>query len=77
MLTLRQNLTHQSLRQIGHFIPYESPLKQFKAFRYHPNYLNEVSTGFRSLTYSHTINAEQPICQYELGGICNVCLPFP
>lgn len=55
----------------GHFTPYESPLKQFKSFRYHPRYLKEVSNGFRSLTYSHTINPEIPLCRYELDGVCN------
>lgn len=57
--------------KMGHFTPYESPLKQFKSFRYHPQYLKEVSNGFRSLTYSHTINPEIPLCRYELDGVCN------
>lgn len=55
----------------GHYTPYESPLKQFKSFRYHPQYLKEVSSGYRSLTYSHTINPEIPLCRYELDGVCN------
>ena len=54
------------------FTPYESPLKQFKSYRYHPNYATEVSEGFRSLTYSHKINPDKPICRYEAaGGRCN------
>lgn len=54
------------------FIPYESPLKQFKSFRYHPDYLAEVPHGFRSMTYIHNIDPERPICRYELdGGVCN------
>ena len=56
---------------MGRFTPYESPLKQFKSYRYHPAYLKEVSSGFRSLTYSHTIDSDIPICRYELGGVCN------
>ncbi len=60
-----------SNRKMGHFTPYESPLKQFKSFRYHPKYLEEVSSGYRSLTYSHTINPEIPLCRYELDGVCN------
>lgn len=55
----------------GHYTPYESPLRQFKSFRYHPQYLKEVSSGYRSLTYSHTINPEIPLCRYELDGVCN------
>ena len=61
----------ESSRKTGPFTPYESPLKQFKSFRYHPQYLKEVSNGFRSLTYSHTINPEIPLCRYELSGVCN------
>ena len=61
----------ESNSRLGHFTPYESPLKQFKSFRYHPRYLEEVSNGFRSLTYSHTINPDIPLCRYELNGVCN------
>ncbi len=61
----------ESKGKLGHFTPYESPLKQFKSFRYHPQYLKEVSNGFRSLTYSHTINPDIPLCRYELDGVCN------
>ncbi len=55
-----------------YFAPYESALKSFKAYRYHPQYSQDVSGGFRSLTYSHQINAEKPLCKYEAaGGVCN------
>ena len=67
----RQVQKHESIIKVGHFTPYESPLKQFKSFRYHPRYLEEVSSGFRSLTYSHTINPDIPLCRYELDGVCN------
>ncbi|KAF2138934.1 uncharacterized protein K452DRAFT_360700 [Aplosporella prunicola CBS 121167] len=54
------------------FTPYESPLKQFRAYRYHPEYSRSVPGGFRSLTYSHEIDPIKPVCPYELaGGICN------
>lgn len=66
-----QMRTLEPNREAGLFTPYESPLKQFKSFRYHPQYLKEVSNGFRSLTYSHTINSEIPLCRYELDGVCN------
>ncbi|KAI9759770.1 MAG: hypothetical protein M1835_000303, partial [Candelina submexicana] len=54
------------------FVPYESPLKRFRSFRYHPCFTNVVAGGFRSLTYSHNINESNPVCRYEAaGGICN------
>ena len=57
---------------MSRFTPYESPLKHFKSYRYHSNYFSEVSEGFRSLTYSHAIDPDKPICRYEAaGGTCN------
>ncbi|KAI9793568.1 MAG: hypothetical protein M1816_008001 [Peltula sp. TS41687] len=56
----------------GSFKPYVSPLRQFRSYRYHPQYLGEVSEGFRSLTFSHKIDLTLPLCTYEVsGGICN------
>ncbi|KAL8828497.1 MAG: hypothetical protein Q9191_002555 [Dirinaria sp. TL-2023a] len=55
----------------SHFTPYESPLKHFRSYRYHPEYAHNVVDGFRSLTYSHDIDAEKPMCPYELLGTCN------
>lgn len=58
--------------EAGHFLPYESPLKQFASYRFHPEYRKEVAGGYRSLTYSHDIRQDVPMCQYELGGgVCN------
>ncbi|KAH0547906.1 hypothetical protein GP486_008353 [Trichoglossum hirsutum] len=61
-----------------YFTPYDSPLKQFRAYRYHRNYLKDVPGGFRSLTYSHNIDADKPLCKFEtsgggggVGGVCN------
>ena len=55
-----------------HFMPYESPLKQFTSYRFHPEFVNEVPGGYRSLTYSNDIQPEVELCQYELsGGVCN------
>ncbi len=54
------------------FTPYESPLKKFKSYRYHPEFLAEVPHGFRSMTFIHDIDSEKPVCRYELaGGVCN------
>ncbi|KAL4821135.1 hypothetical protein BDW67DRAFT_78557 [Aspergillus spinulosporus] len=52
--------------------PYSSPLKLFRAYRYHPNYNDEVSGGYRSLTYSHNIDPLKHLCPFETsGGVCN------
>jgi hypothetical protein len=54
------------------FTPYESPLRMFKSYRYHPTYAQDVSGGFLSTTFSHQIDIEKPMCQYETaGGTCN------
>ncbi|KAE8352802.1 hypothetical protein BDV28DRAFT_134537 [Aspergillus coremiiformis] len=54
------------------FSPYISPLKSFKAYRYHPNYTDEVTGGYRSLTYSHNIDPMVYLCPFEgAGGVCN------
>lgn len=53
------------------FTPYESPLKHFHAFRFHPEYNDEVPGGYRSLTYSHKIDPNDTFCPWELGGVCN------
>ncbi|KAI9367690.1 hypothetical protein BJX61DRAFT_527272 [Aspergillus egyptiacus] len=54
------------------FSTYSSPLKLFKAYRYHPNYSDNVSGGYRSLTYSHNIDPLKHLCPFESsGGICN------
>ncbi|KAI4151048.1 MAG: hypothetical protein LQ341_000978 [Variospora aurantia] len=56
----------------GHFTPYESPLQRFHAYRYHPDFVSRVASGYRSLTYSHNIDARKPVCPYEItGGRCN------
>ncbi|KAJ4375961.1 hypothetical protein N0V83_001241 [Neocucurbitaria cava] len=54
------------------FTPYESPLRMFKSYRYHPSYAQDVAGGFLSLTFSHQIDPAKPLCQYEsAGGSCN------
>ncbi|KAL4896094.1 hypothetical protein BDV59DRAFT_172063 [Aspergillus ambiguus] len=54
------------------FSPYVSPLKNFRAYRYHPDYTSGTTDGYRSLTYSHNIDAMKYLCPYEsAGGVCN------
>jgi hypothetical protein len=44
----------------------------FKSYRYHPSFAQETSGGFLSTTFSHQIDLEKPMCQYETaGGSCN------
>lgn len=54
------------------FTPYKSPLRVFRAYRFHPNFKKEVHGGLRSLTYSHRIDANKEFCRFEVaGGVCN------
>ncbi|RHZ63919.1 uncharacterized protein CDV56_108713 [Aspergillus thermomutatus] len=64
---------NEPLEEKAHrFTPYVSPLRWFKAYRYHPRFTENVSGGFRSLTYSHNIDSEKYLCPYEAtGGVCN------
>lgn len=55
----------------GFYTPYTSVLSRFKEFRYHPEFLDTVPGGHKSLTYSNKIDLDKPICQFEVGGRCN------
>jgi hypothetical protein len=47
-------------------------LKPFRAFRFHPDFTNEIPGGYKSLTYSHNIDPFKEFCRFELaGGVCN------
>ncbi|KAF7718792.1 Uncharacterized protein PECH_005879 [Penicillium ucsense] len=57
---------------VPNFTSYVSPLRYFKAYRYHPHYTEEVSDGYRSLTFSNDICPMRYLCKYEIsGGSCN------
>jgi hypothetical protein len=54
------------------FTPYESPLKQFRAYRFHPAFEQDISGGYKSMTYSNNIKSDKELCRFEFaGGICN------
>ncbi|KAF8429118.1 hypothetical protein EV426DRAFT_209312 [Tirmania nivea] len=54
------------------FAEYESPLRHFRSYRYHPQYLKMVEGGWRSLTFSNRIDPDKLFCVYEIsGGKCN------
>ncbi|KAL6902941.1 hypothetical protein GGI43DRAFT_400768 [Trichoderma evansii] len=48
------------------YVPYESPLRYFHAYRFHPEYSQSISGGLRSLTYSNKIDVKQEVCPDEL-----------
>ncbi|KAL8387145.1 hypothetical protein RB595_010123 [Gaeumannomyces hyphopodioides] len=52
--------------QLTSFTPYESPLKNFRSYRFHPEYANNVQGGLKSLTYTNKINPNQELCLDEL-----------
>lgn len=50
------------------FTPYVSPLKYFRAYRFHPEFTSDVSGGFRSTTFSNKIDIRKEVCPVELDG---------
>lgn len=50
------------------YMPYESPLKQFRAYRLHPSFAESVPGGLRSLTYSNNIDVNKELCPDDLAG---------
>ncbi|CAK1364328.1 hypothetical protein CB0940_08028 [Cercospora beticola] len=59
--------------QASRYTPYESPLRRFKDYRYHPEYTNTVSGGFKSLTFNHKIDPDALVCPFEIErGQCDV-----
>ncbi|KAK4447483.1 protein red1 [Podospora aff. communis PSN243] len=50
------------------FRSYCSPLRYFRAYRYHSEYPSRVAGGLKSLTYSNRIDPTKALCPYELSG---------
>ncbi|ROW16477.1 hypothetical protein VPNG_02704 [Cytospora leucostoma] len=50
------------------FVDYESPLRYFHAYRFHPAYNHNVAGGLKSLTYSNRIDPKREVCPDELDG---------
>ncbi|KAF5247162.1 hypothetical protein FANTH_6545 [Fusarium anthophilum] len=48
------------------FVPYKTPLRYFKAYRFHPQYSGSVAGGLRSLTYSNKIDVTREVCPDQL-----------
>lgn len=54
------------------FKPYESVLKKFRKYRFHPDFLETVPGGFRSMSFSNRIDPQKPLCRFEVAsGVCN------
>ena len=41
---------------------YQSPLRYFRAYRFHPKYADSVRGGLRSMTYSSKVRSDVPLC---------------
>ena len=53
------------------YLAYDSPLRYFHSFRFHPDFSKVVAGGLRSITFSNKIDAKLPLCPDELAG--NAC----
>ncbi|PQK15226.1 hypothetical protein BB8028_0005g07400 [Beauveria bassiana] len=53
------------------YLAYDSPLRYFRSYRFHPDFSKVVAGGLRSATYSNKIDPKLPLCPDELAG--NVC----
>lgn len=50
------------------YTPYESPLRSFRSYRFHPHYGADVAGGLKSLTYSNRIDPKKEMCPDEWEG---------
>jgi hypothetical protein len=70
LLTVEQAESRSSLSEKD-LLSYQSPLRYFHAYRFHPKYLDDVSGGLKSMTYSSRIDISRPICPFVVdGGRC-------
>ena len=66
--SVQSNIILQNPRPISYFTPYETPRKYFKNFRYHDRFPETVPSGYKSLTFSNSIDPRKPFCPTELAG---------
>ncbi|KAM3503353.1 hypothetical protein MY10362_004246 [Beauveria mimosiformis] len=50
------------------YLAYDSPLRYFRSYRFHPDFSKVVAGGLRSATYSNKIDPKLPLCPDELAG---------
>lgn len=69
-MTLTEPLSNssESMPSVPQFVPYSSPLSNMKQFRFNAQFNDLVKEGYRSLTYSHQIDKDIPLCPTELSG---------
>ncbi|KAL7621344.1 hypothetical protein AAE478_008665 [Parahypoxylon ruwenzoriense] len=67
LLTSMQDEPEEGL-PLEDLLSYHSPLGYFRAYRFHPKYLDEVAGGLKSMTYSSRIDPMRPICPRILSG---------
>lgn len=68
ILTISKAATDDESPSQTSFAPYESPLRYFHAFRFHPKYSDGVSGGLKSLTFSNRIDPNKEMCPDEWEG---------
>jgi hypothetical protein len=61
-------ITPPSTASRSGFVPYETPLQYFRAYRFHPQFNKSVAGGLRSLTYSNKIDVKKEFCPDQLAG---------
>lgn len=70
-LLMREQTESQSSVSAQDVLSYQSPLRYFLAYRFHPSFLESVSGGFKSMTYSFNIDPQRPMCPFLTdGGQC-------
>ncbi|CAJ2504049.1 Uu.00g114430.m01.CDS01 [Anthostomella pinea] len=57
-----------SVLSSGDLMNYQSPLGYFRAYRFHPQFFEEVPGGLKSMTYSSRIDPMRPVCPDILAG---------
>ncbi|KAK8061360.1 hypothetical protein PG994_007726 [Apiospora phragmitis] len=62
LLTMTQAEEQPTLLSSKDLLSYQSPLRFFRAYRFHPKYMDEVRGGLRSKTYSSRVNYNLPLC---------------
>ncbi|KAH8662207.1 hypothetical protein BX600DRAFT_513066 [Xylariales sp. PMI_506] len=68
LLTSKQAETKPHV-PIQDLLSYQSPLKYFHAYRFHPKFLENVPGGLKSMTYSSRIDSNRPLCPSFMEGV--------
>lgn len=63
-----QPLSNSGINRSTSFSAYESPLSAYPSYRYNEHFSEAAKDGYRSLTYSNSIDPRTPLCPTELSG---------